>query len=80
MEHLKQMSHEQHVHVKIPLLDALNKRLAELPQFQGLQALPERWFSSMSQLTGKEYCQITRICIPAIALLLINHLKHLKAV
>jgi hypothetical protein len=80
MELLKQMSHERPMHVKIPLVDALNKRLAEFPRFQGLWALPEGRFSSMSQLTGKEYRQIARIFIPAVAPLLINHPKHLEAI
>ncbi len=80
MQLLKQINNECPIHVKVPLVNALNQRLAALPRFQGLWALPEWQFSSVLQLTGKEYHEIAKIDNPAIAPLLINHLQHLEAI
>jgi hypothetical protein len=80
LELLKQANSERPVYVKVPLVDALNKRLAYLPRFQGLRALLEGRLSSMSQLTGKEYRQISRIFIPAVAPLLLNHPSHVEVI
>jgi hypothetical protein len=36
MQLLKQINNECPIHVKVPLVNALNQRLAALPRFQGL--------------------------------------------
>ncbi len=80
MQLLKQINNKRPIHVKLPLVDAFDQRLAALPRFQGLRALPEGQFSLVLQLTGKEYREIAKIFIPAMALSLINHSKHLEAI
>ncbi len=80
MELLKQSNKERPVHVKLSLTDEFDRRLAAIPRFQGLRALPDGRFSALSQLTGKEYRKIAKIFIPAVAPLLIHHPKHLEAI
>ncbi len=51
-----------------------------IPRIHGLNSLPQGKFSTLTQLTGKEYWELTRIFLVALAPLLINHSGHLEAI
>jgi hypothetical protein len=54
--------------------------MSAMPKFQGMRSLPNGQFSTATQLTGKEYQELTRIFLVAVAPLLIYHLQHLEAI
>lgn len=80
IELLQHPSYQQPLHIRGRPVDALDRRIAALHPFHGLRRTPESRFSQLSQWTGKEYLEICRIFIVAIAPLLLHHLQYLKAV
>jgi hypothetical protein len=62
------------------MIDALDRWMSAIPRFQGLRSLPNGQFSTVSQLTGKEYRELTRIFLVAVAPLLIHHPQHVEAI
>jgi hypothetical protein len=80
MELLKQINNNQPRHISTSINSKLDKRMSLLPKFQELQSQPEGKFSTVTQLTGKEYRQLTRVFLVAIVPLLIHHPYHLEAI
>ncbi len=61
-------------------MDKLDRRMSVMPQFQGLCSNPQCIFSTLTQLTGKEYRELTRVYLVAVVPLLLRHLKHFKVI
>jgi hypothetical protein len=62
------------------LVQELDRRMAITPSFQGLQGMPNGKFSTLTQLTGKEYRELAQILLIATAPLLGHNPKHLKTI
>ncbi len=80
MELLRQNSSNRPAHVRILLVQELDRGMAILPSFQGLQGLPNGKFSTLTQLTGKEYRELAWIFLVAAAPVLVHHPKHLEGI
>jgi hypothetical protein len=80
MELLRQNINNPPTHISCRMSDALDRRMSAIPRFQGLHSLPDGRFSTVTQLTGKEYRELTRIFLVAVAPLLIHHPQHLEAI
>ncbi len=62
------------------MINALDRRMSAIPRFQGLRSLPDGRFSTVTQLTGEEYRELTSIFLVAVSPLLIHHPQHLEAI
>ncbi len=79
MELLRQNNNNPLTHVGCQMINALDRRMSAIPQFQGLRSLPDGRFLTITQLTGKEYRELTRIFLVAVSPLMIHHPQHLEA-
>ncbi len=53
--------------------------MTTIPRFQGLRSLLREKFSTLTQMTGKEYCKLARIFLVAVTPLFIHYPDHLDA-
>jgi hypothetical protein len=80
MELLRQNNNNPSTDVSCWMIDALDRQMSAISQFQGLRSLPDGRFSTVTQLTSKEYQELTRIFLVAVSPLLIHHPQHLEAI
>jgi hypothetical protein len=80
MELLKQNNNKPLLQVRSSMVDALDRQMSAIPKFQSLRSLTDGQFSTATQLTGKEYQELSRIFLVAVAPLLIHYPQHVEAI
>jgi hypothetical protein len=80
VELLRQTNNNRLKHIISWMVNELDRRMSGIPKFQGLHSQPEGRFSTLTQLTGKEYRELTRIFLVAVAPLLMHHRLRLQAI